>query len=337
MPRNHSVDTLRTLATVMVVLLHVASNYVTEALASGTLDATFWLPNVIDSFCRASVPLFVLVSGRFLIGQQINIGDFYRKRARRLLYPLVGWSLFYSLFVLAGQFQLTGTFDLGQIGSSFIQGRPYYHLWFLFLLVGLYLFTPFVHLLRDKVSITTLHRFGWGMLAFGWLNTFFTGYFEWGRLWFPLWFVNYLGFYVLGYTWPRTDNKTDRWLPITIYVIASTFITISVPYTWQSWQSIYFYGYLTLPVITGALAIYTVFCRITLRENSWSRLAPYSFGTFLLHPFFLTLINKSPLGKFIPGLENAWTGVTIKFVLIFLLAGMVTYFLRMNKFTARFV
>lgn len=337
MSRDHSIDTLRTLATVMVVLLHSSSNYVHDALDAGSLDSDFWLANVIDSFCRASVPLFVLVSGRFLVGQQISFSDFYRKRARRLLYPLLGWGLFYSFFVLAGQYQLTQSFDLEQVGVNFLQGRPYYHLWFLFLLVGLYLFTPFLHLLRDKIPIASLHRFGWGMLVFGCLNTIYSTYFDASQPWFPLWFIDYLGFYVLGYTWPQVETEKGSWLPLSLYVAAGVFITISVPYTWEKWQSIYFYNYLSLPVIAGALAVYALFCRVELTKNIFSRLAPYSFGIFLLHPFFLTLINKSPLGNYLPGLESAWTGITIKFILIFLLAGLVTYLLRLHKLTARLV
>lgn len=335
--RDHSIDTLRTLATVMVVLLHVASNYVHDALNAGNLNPDFWLANLIDSFCRASVPLFVLVSGRFLIGQRISMADFYRKRARRLLYPLLGWSLFYSLFTLAGQYQSTGLVDLPQVGLDFIMGTPYYHLWFLFLLVGLYLFTPFIHLLRDAVLLRTLHLFGWGMLAFGVVNSFYNTSLNTGHAWFFLWFVNYLGFYVLGYTWPLMDTKKQFWWPLLIYLVASLFIALSIPYTWAYWQSTYFYGYLTLPVVAGALAVYALFCRVELTENTFSRLAPYSFGIFLLHPFFLTLINKSPLGNYLPGLESAWVGIGCKFILIFLLAGLVTYLLRLHKLTARLV
>ena len=85
MKRNYTIDTLRTIATLLVILLHVSAEYVTYATKHQILDTSFWIGNIIDSFSRIGVPLFVLISGMFLLGRNESFKQSYQKRASRML------------------------------------------------------------------------------------------------------------------------------------------------------------------------------------------------------------------------------------------------------------
>lgn len=73
MKRNYTIDTLRTIATLLVVLLHVSAEYVLDGMNSKIYDVSFWVGNIIDSFPRICVPIFVLISGMFLIERSGNL------------------------------------------------------------------------------------------------------------------------------------------------------------------------------------------------------------------------------------------------------------------------
>lgn len=72
----------------MVILIHVSGVHLREGMAFQNYDFSFWSANFINSFCRVCVPIFVLISGAFLVGRIEGFEISYRKRASRILIPL---------------------------------------------------------------------------------------------------------------------------------------------------------------------------------------------------------------------------------------------------------
>lgn len=87
----------RVIAILAVVLLHVSSRVVMWS-ELGSND--WWYANLYDSLVRWCVPVFVMISGALLLSPEKAepLGLFYKKRASRILFPLVFWSLFYMLW-----------------------------------------------------------------------------------------------------------------------------------------------------------------------------------------------------------------------------------------------
>lgn len=81
--RNLSVDALRGLAILLVVLGHAISNAENLTLAT-KYDPQFLLSNFLYTF---HMPLFMLISGYVLFGKKIRISD----RAIRLILPFFAW------------------------------------------------------------------------------------------------------------------------------------------------------------------------------------------------------------------------------------------------------
>lgn len=94
------VDLLRVLACFMVVFSHSCDAFVAQFDA----DRASFLTGVFGgSLMRASVPLFVMMTGVLLlpVGQGYDLVSFYRKRIGRILPPLVFWSVALPLLMYA--------------------------------------------------------------------------------------------------------------------------------------------------------------------------------------------------------------------------------------------
>src|SRR5690606_32518787 len=112
--------------------------------------------------------------------------------------PLVFWTLFY----LAWSALLTRLdrhpVPAGIWLTKLADGNPYYHLWYLYMVMGLYLFAPFV---RDWYARTTTQR---RLLSVGAifciavLDTLYRYVADAPRGFFLTWFLPYLGYFLAG-------------------------------------------------------------------------------------------------------------------------------------------
>ena len=86
-------EVLRTLAALAVVGVHVAAMWLVAR--PGANDSLWWAANLWDSFLHWCVPVFVMISGALWLGstRPESARDFYRRRAQRLVWPLLGWTL----------------------------------------------------------------------------------------------------------------------------------------------------------------------------------------------------------------------------------------------------
>jgi surface polysaccharide O-acyltransferase-like enzyme len=135
-------DLIRTLAIVLVILLH-ASNLTLEA--SSVPAGYWWTAVVYKSLALSCVPLFVMLSGALLLQpSKLNepIRVFLKKRISRIGLAFAFWSAVY----LAWGFYVTHyPVTLASVGQGILRGLftgPYYQFWFIYLIVGLYLITP---------------------------------------------------------------------------------------------------------------------------------------------------------------------------------------------------
>jgi surface polysaccharide O-acyltransferase-like enzyme len=148
--RSLYVDAIRAYATFLVVLLHVSVAYIYQKPGDIT-PVNWWLSNGFHAFSRSAVPLFILLSGALLLKPRRpeGIGLFLRKRTLRILPSLAIWSGIYLIYE-----KLNGRMTLGPgeaIASLFTQ-PAYGHLWFLYMILGLYLVTPILRIYISAAS-----------------------------------------------------------------------------------------------------------------------------------------------------------------------------------------
>ena len=140
-------DMVRAFAVFGVIVIHVAADVVT--LWGKVPGSWWWAANLYDSLVRGAVPVYIMLSGALLLPKAESFSDFFHKRFTRILIPFVVWTLLYLLWKKCFYRP-----DLG-FSEAFrwvLSGSVHYHLWFLYLIVGLYFVTPLFRILVAHAS-----------------------------------------------------------------------------------------------------------------------------------------------------------------------------------------
>lgn len=282
--RIYYLDSLKVLAIFAVVLIHAAS---TPLYTTTPDDAIFVYANLLDSISRFCVPLFFMASGAVLLSRDYDIADFYRKRLSKIIPVLVFWSVVYAAFrvVVKGE-----AFEPLKLAMSFFGGHIYYHLWFLYVIVILYLLSPFMRKLilsmNDKEAFVLLvlwlgvavflpHVENVSGIKFNFV------YRELGA---------YSGYFVLGYYLSRM-RFSKPFAAFLVFAVSSAAIFYLTAMMSVQKGELYgaFYDYSSPLVLIQGVSMFLVFKGF---ENVKSleyvaKLAPLVFGVYLLHPIIL--------------------------------------------------
>ncbi|MDI9431562.1 MAG: acyltransferase family protein, partial [Sedimentisphaerales bacterium] len=132
------INVLRILAIYAVVTAHVA---IWLTMATRPFVFHWWLGSGLFYLAHFSIPVFVMISGALLLDdtRRESAGQFYRRRMVRVGVPLVVWTVVY---LLVRRFVDGEPLSTGLVVQLILTGEPYYHLWFLYMIFGLYLITP---------------------------------------------------------------------------------------------------------------------------------------------------------------------------------------------------
>ena len=331
MNRNYSIDTLRTIATLLVILIHISAGYVITGKNDLVFDTSFWIGNIVDSFSRICVPLFVLMSGMFLVGRNESFKQSYQKRASRILIPLISWTIIYIVYRVAIPFITDNPIDIKTLLVTVISGRPYYHMWYLFMIIGLYLITPILNNSISYVSRNTLWTVAILLLLFGMLNSSYDKILN-NKVSFILWFINYLGYFILGYLIKDSKRSFSFLALSSAYIISSILIEILSLYTIKQYKSLYFYGNLTPFVIIGSLSFYKFFHQLKLGRNVFSKISHLTLGIYLIHAGVLHVLNSCLSMLDINIFNNSIIGIPMKFCITFFISLIAAWIISKVKY-----
>lgn len=129
------VDWLRVFACLLVMVVHSSEPFYLNGYDTMILtDADLLWASAIDSAARMSVPLFVIASAYLLFPLRYSAGQFCRKRAIRILIPFVIWSVIYAVCHGDAWSNLKSLLLNFNFSAS--------HLWFIYMLLGLYIMMP---------------------------------------------------------------------------------------------------------------------------------------------------------------------------------------------------
>lgn len=289
-------DMLRTLAILCVILCHTSPFYNLMGIAS---PANLIIPYTLYNLATMGVPLFFMISGALLLNKKDSISVFLKKRFTRILYPF----LFWIAIILAGVYYINGTTYLLDMFLGIGQFT-----WFIWVLMGLYLFIPIFSPFIEKYGIKGVEYY----LIF-WLITIILtalNQYPFGRLDLTL-FSGYFGVLVLGYYLDNKDFKIDDNKICTIGLIIFLICLIIMVYlnyanyvTGFSFDSC---EYLNIITITMASGLY-IFIKYLNQLNSLganiknavTSVSMCSYGMYFTHiivvrPFLLYFNHHSLL------------------------------------------
>lgn len=166
--RNYQLDLMRVAACYLVILQHTSEFfYIGEGGSVVRGDSTFII-GIITSIARISVPLFVMISGYLLLPMKGDTSGFLRKRFTRILYPFLVWCVLYALYFIAYREDslVQALSNIAHIPVNF--GVEVGHLWYVYMLAGLYLLIPVISPWLSRCSRKELQIYltVWGATTF---------------------------------------------------------------------------------------------------------------------------------------------------------------------------
>ena len=147
--RERWIDWMRVAACLMVMVVHCTEPFYLGGEGSLILtESDAWWVDFFDTFVRACVPLFVVASSYLQFPLHYSSVEFMRRRAVRVLVPFAVWSVVYAC--LWGE--PVENFSSLLLNFNYAAG----HLWFVYMLLGLYLIMPLLSPWAERVSRSEL-------------------------------------------------------------------------------------------------------------------------------------------------------------------------------------
>jgi len=296
------IDLIRVVAVFQVILVHLS--YVIF-FKEELLSANWVASNFYDSFSRMGVPLFFMVSGYLLLGKSEPIADFFRKRFMKVGIPTLFWSIAYLLWSVEAY--RNGTMSLWRIALSMLKvmylGDVEIHLWFLYILIGIYLATPILRVFASSASRQDLTYF-----ILLWLVA--TPLLEVAQrlTGFPTALVipvvaGYVGYFVMGY-WLADVNLSARGKILSalgiVIAIAVTFVGTNLLSVNSEPIDAYFYSYFSPPTVLASICGFLLLKELGQNIGRAGKplrvVSACSFGIFLIHIFVTDLLRTGRLG-----------------------------------------
>lgn len=331
MKRENNIDFLKVIACVMVISIHVSAFWVDKYLL--TDNYKFLIANFWDSSSQIAVPIFVMIAGRYAISdyRNENVKGYYKKIFRRIYIPTIIWSILYIIYnyliqILA--FFIKGDeIDIFSPIKSFIIGCPAYHMWYLYMMIGIYLSAPFLIQFKKKYGEDKLFKLGIGFFLIGlgivflkiYLNRIdfyekkeIFRYFKyfWELEYFK--FINYIGYFILGYSLKDKKISVRKSLSIYLFFLFSLWLIV------VKTRSLFYYNSNSIFIIGGTISLYLLFNNLEINYD-FSKLEKYTFDIYLVHAGILTaiFIFLTQILKYEPNI--VWY-IPLTIVLIFLIS-----------------
>lgn len=144
---------LKALACLAVVILHTF--YAADAFAVSS--GQHMLAISIRNLMMWSVPCFVMVTGALLFDpkRNVTIGKIFKKYLPRVVLALVFFSFAFAIFdAILLKRPIGGAFATGF--NAIVYGTGWKHMWYLYLIIGIYLVLPFYRMVTRSATDTEI-------------------------------------------------------------------------------------------------------------------------------------------------------------------------------------
>lgn len=338
-------DVIRCVAMIMVIGVHCIDPFYISPTMRAIPEYTHWAA-IYGSLLRPSVPLFVMMTGLLLLPvKKQPLDKFYKKRIYRVLFPFLIWSVLYSMFpwvtgVLGLPKEIIGDFfcyTQGQESQSLIDSLkdvamiPFNfshkenHMWYIYLLIGLYLYMPFFSAWIENADRKTKRAF---LLI--WIISLFIPYLKeyvanclfersgyvfgtdtWNEFGLFYYFAGFNGYLLLGHY----IKKGNDWSLMKTFILCILMFAVGYYITYTGFSTTasnpnatetemeLFFTFCSPNVLLMTLATFLLLQKVVITNSTvikvLANMTQCGFGIYMVHyfvvgPFFL-LIGPSSL------------------------------------------
>ena len=292
MKQNYShIHCLRVVATLAIILLHTATGGVFEEFKlHGGLSP--YISLIYKHSQEWAVPAFVLISGTIFLSphKEINYNILFKKYIKRIALAILifGLPMTFSEIFLSEKGSSIPTIIFASI-TNWLSGYSWAHMWYLYMLIGLYLITPIIKPFLSQANnkdirtalivmfiissiLPTLKSYDFQITGYMIITT-------------PFIFIYMLGYYLqwrINYE-KKLQNKILCFIVLGIS-LASIIIRICC--------NVNLYGYYDPACILMAASIFILFKQYDTKSSIAEKLSPYCFCVYLTHTIFINASYK---------------------------------------------
>lgn len=323
-----SLDALRIVATLMVLLIHISGKGF-----AGIHLPHWWAINTWESVSRVCVPLFFMITGALLLPREHSVKSIL-KRAWRILYVLVAWSIIFFTYLHFRH----GTAPVDTWLDSIAKGPVIGHLWYLYALIPAYFVIPVLSsfhrntALPMQILVLVIWVLGSSMIPF--LDRF-TGTVRLG-LDFHFFYI-YPAYILAGAIFYRHVRMTPARAALAFLVwIAATGCTAF--FTWFYSKDLpvnteLFYEYFAPLVVIATFALFYslrwfasfLADRCPRSSRALTFFGSLSFGVYLIHP---AIIWEFEGQGYAWNFTNPWIAVPALLLGVSIVSGAITWAVR---------
>lgn len=297
-------DVLRIISIFGVIVIHAVG----ELLGLIPAKSDDWISLiVIDSLFRFSAPVFIMVSGMFMLSPEKDRGlkDLYSKKILRLVTSFAFWSAVYLAYnsVFAQKKDTTKI-----IINKFLAGE--HHMWFMFMIIGLYIVTPILRKFVEDKKAMQIFIVVWVVFCLmknsaalvpvlGKSVTKFADLFK-----IPI-AVEYSGYYMLGFYLNKYPLKKPTKAIIYFFALVGTATMAVLTIAYPSDNAADYFDYLLPMTALQAVAVFILVKEIFTGYNPSPKaariiasLSKISFGVYLSHLLVMKFVKRICLSEF---------------------------------------
>lgn len=274
--RNVTLDVLRILACVGVIVVHTAGAPIVHGwVKAGSNEYKMCV--VMDAFVRWCVPIFVMLTGFFLLNPQkgLPLKKLYGKNILHIIISLVFWTLFYAVTLHWRWYPFGGQDS---------------HFWYIGMCIGLYISMPVLRMIAANNKLLSYSCWLWLFIR----CYYFVGRFvELPFIFTDFVYTDYVGYCLWG--WYISQVELKSWHKRLVYMLGFTGLVANIVVPLVSSVSIT--AYETPPVICTSVALFLFFIEHPINLSDRVNkvifdLSKSTFGIYMVHIFVLTELHS---------------------------------------------
>lgn len=301
--REIEFDILRIMAMVAVIVTHVCGSAIHDLPVNSFSCISL---NIIRAAITWDVPLFVMISGRFFLDptREISVEKIYKKYIMHVFVAFYSWSAVYTIYYMyvgvASGIDLLRNWK--EYLYEFVTGP--YHMWYLFMLMGLYIATPILRkIVCDKkimeyyillfIAFQFIEQYGKKMPFLSEIISTI-----WDKSYLQL--TGYVGYFILGYYLYKykLPKKMEQLLyGVTIILIVFSCVATTMMSINEGVINEWFSQYRTPNIIIESSGVYVFILNhvrrihVSDRTKRWiTNLGKWSFGIYLSHALIIEFV-----------------------------------------------
>ncbi|OUM61255.1 hypothetical protein PIROE2DRAFT_69637 [Piromyces sp. E2] len=356
--RIYWADCARIFSMLAIIFLHSAG-YGCEQRLRGKQDPNWIVVCIYNSITRFGVPMFVLLSGTFILDPSKKFS--FKKLFCHNIFRLTTAFIFWSTMNAIVHIYVYENKKPEEFLKLFIVGEEY--LWFIFMIIGCYLISPFLRLFSDDIVLAR-YFLGlcviWGSIIPTLRNVFHvfrmndaqTELDTWVSRWHYHFTLEFVGYFVAGYHLVKHVNVRSAFIRSILYLICFLDILFICHFTIYAEKNFKRYSKDFRETNTFTVAVYAVILfiffkhevgRVEFSERAIkiiNKLSALTFGVYLSHMIIKGLISSylsvNPTSFF--GIPVTPTiGCPLTFLVITILSFSLSYILSITPVLKKYV